>query len=143
MLELLKTPQGIAIVNQAMTCGERSIAERIENQPAQGELFDGVRDVFRKADAEDRRFEDRVERVARTIESEPVPSRDVPGADTVTVSWGGGETLLTRLTFTTRLTTRLTGIARSALLLARVWRLVFFKNYEDVDFDELVETFGS
>ena len=38
--------------------------EQIENQPAQGEIVDGVRDGFRKADAEDLRFEDRVERVA-------------------------------------------------------------------------------
>ena len=59
MLELMKTPEGNARVNQALN---RSIAEQIENQPAQGETVDSVRDGLRKADAEDLRFENRVER---------------------------------------------------------------------------------
>ena len=63
MIELMKTPEGIARFNQALNRGERSIAEQIENQPAQGEIVDGVCDGLRKADAEDLRFEDRVERI--------------------------------------------------------------------------------
>ena len=67
MIELMKTPEGIATVNQALNRGERSTAEQIENQPAQGEIVDGVRDGLRKADAEDLRFEDRVERTPPPI----------------------------------------------------------------------------
>ena len=90
MIELMKTPGGIASVNQALNRGERSIAEQIENQPAQGEIVDGVRDCLCKADSEDLRFEDRVERMPPPIGSEQLPPRDVPGADTATVPGGDG-----------------------------------------------------
>ena len=56
MLELMKTPEGIARFNKALNRGERSIAEQVENQPARGEIVDGVRDSLRKADAEDLPF---------------------------------------------------------------------------------------
>ena len=56
MLELMKTPEGIARVDRAMTRGESSMAEQIENQLGQGEIVDSVRGSLRKAHAEDQRF---------------------------------------------------------------------------------------
>ena len=73
MLELMKTPGGVVRVNQAMIRGQRSFAEKIENQPAQGEIVDGVRGGLLKAGVGDARFEGRVERTLPPIESEPVP----------------------------------------------------------------------
>ena len=67
MIELMKTPEGTARVDQALNRGERNIAEQTENQPAQGESVGGARDGLRKADAEDLRFEDRVERTPPPI----------------------------------------------------------------------------
>ena len=45
---------------------------------------------MRKADAEDLRFEDRVERMPPPIESGRLPPHDVPSADTATVPGGDG-----------------------------------------------------
>ena len=98
-----------------MACGEHSIAEQIEHQSAQGEIVDGVCDALRKSDAEDLRFEDRVERVPSPIESEIAHPRNVAvspdllSGSWVFVPWGDGgdafeptETLLTQLTCTAR-----------------------------------------
>ena len=90
MIELMKTPEGIARISQALIRGERSVAEQVETQPAQGEMVDGVCDVLRKADAEDLRFEDRVERIPLPAASEQLPPRDVPSAGTATVPGGDG-----------------------------------------------------
>ena len=106
---------------------ESRVAEQVENQPAQGEIVGSVHDGVRKADAEDLRFEDRVERTPPPIESERVPPRDVPSADTELSLGEMVKTLLTRPTSTTRLTTRLTRVARIVLLLARVWALTLLR----------------
>ena len=47
MLDLLKTLEGSGRHNQALNRGERIIAVQIDNQPAPGEIVDGVRDVLR------------------------------------------------------------------------------------------------
>ena len=90
MLERMKTLEGIARVNQALTSGERSVAEQIDHQLAQGEIAGVVRDGLRKADAEDLRFEDCVERGPPQIESEILRPRDAPIADAAAVPGGDG-----------------------------------------------------
>ena len=90
MLELTKTPEEIARVNQALTFGERHIAEQIENQPAQGRLSTVFATVCARLIL--RTYVSRIvlERVAPTIESEPVPPLDVPSADAAIVPGGDG-----------------------------------------------------
>ena len=57
------------------------------NQPAQGEIVDGLRAALRKADAEDLRFEARIERVLPRLNPRLL-IHDVPTADTATFPWG-------------------------------------------------------
>ena len=66
------------------------LQSRLRSGLGRGAIVDSVRDGLRKADAEDLRFEDRVDRIVPPIESEPVPSSDVPSADTATVPGGDG-----------------------------------------------------
>ena len=100
MIELMKTPEGIARVDRALNRGERTIAEQIENQPSQWEIIDGVRDGLRKAHAEDLRFEDRVERMPLRLNLNTCLHVTYRLLIRLLSLGEMGETLLTRPTFT-------------------------------------------
>ena len=139
MIELMKTLEGIARVNQALNRGERRIAEQIENQPAQGEIVDGVRDGLRKADAEDLRFEGRVERMPALIESERLPPHDVPSADTATVPGGDGGDAFDTTDFHQEVNDEIDKDRADRTAIDPGMDIDAVDKVEDVDFDDLVK----
>ena len=105
----------------------------------QGEIVDGVRDAPRKADAEDLRFEDRVERMPPPIESERLPPRDVPIADTAIVPGGDGGDAFDTTDFHHEVNDEIDKDRADRFAIDPGMDIDVVEKDEDVDFDELVK----